>query len=155
MSSKLRQYLYNTYISEGLRCFTRVKKDFSIQIDDQDDFDILTQFCNIFIIIGTKEKINLELSGRFPITRQMKDLAEIYEGEILLSYPALKMTITPVQIEVIRDLANLIRETSSLGHTVNNPNWHKISARTISSLYRFVRVIDEYQRTKNNSPILA
>jgi hypothetical protein len=30
---------------------------------------------------------------------------------------------------------------------VGNPNWHGISARTISSLYRFVRIVKEYGRS--------
>ncbi|MFP4415911.1 MAG: hypothetical protein ACLFSB_01420 [Chitinispirillaceae bacterium] len=155
MSSKLRQYLYNTYISEGIRCFTKVKKDFSIQIDDQDDYDILTQFCNIFVTVGDKEKMAVELSGRFPITRQMTDLVEIYDGRVDIYCSSLKMIITPVQIEALRDLADFIRGTASIGHTVNNPIWFEISSRTISSLYRFIRVIKEYQRVKHSSSILS
>jgi hypothetical protein len=57
------------------------------------------------------------------------------------------LNISPRQAEALVDLAKGIRKTSSFGDMVNNPNWHRVSARTISSLYRFVRILKEYSRS--------
>jgi hypothetical protein len=75
---------------------------------------------------------------------------EIYNG---LSDPIngkISLVLTPENIGVLTDLADKIRKTSFLGDKINNPNWLPISARTISSLYRFVRIIKEYVKTTRN-----
>ena len=59
------------------------------------------------------------------------------------------------QIEAVMDLADRIRKTSFMGETVNNPNWLSMSARTISSLYRFVRIIKDYNQLQGRADILA
>jgi hypothetical protein len=148
MSSRLRQFLIEAYFGEKEFLTRKVKKDVFIQIDDQDDNDDLTEFCNIFVTVKNRGKFEIELLGRIPITREIIDLAEIYNGFVDMNAERIVLNIDANQIEVVMDLAKKIRKTSRLGSKIRNPNWNRISARTISSLYRFVRLIREYQRTK-------
>lgn len=148
MSRRLRQYLYDVYQSH--RSFTLPKKylrSAPIQIDDQDDSDSLNDFCNIFCSIGKRSLITLELIGRFPITQEIEDLVEIYGGRTNRAAGRIRVTITPGQIEVLRDLSDKLRKTSFMGAQVNNPAWLTVSARTISSLYRFMRIIKEFKHS--------
>lgn len=147
MSSRLRQFLSESYLGEKEFLTRRIKKDTFIQIDDQDDNDDLTEFCNIFVTVKNRGHFEIELLGRFPVTQDISDLAEIYDGVVDLTEGRVMLDLNVNQVEAIMDLAKKIRKTSRLGAKVNNRNWHRISARTISSLYRFVRLIKEYQRT--------
>jgi hypothetical protein len=148
MSSRLRQYLIESYFGDKEFLTRKFKKDVFIQIDDQDDNDDINEFCNIFVTVKSRGRFEMELLGRMPVTRDINDLAEIYGGFVDLERERVVLNIDTNQIEVIMDLAKKIRKTSRLGSKVRNPNWQRISARTISSLYRFVRIIKEYQRTK-------
>jgi hypothetical protein len=62
----------------------------------------------------------------------------------------LVMYLKPGQIEALIDLALRIKKTALLGHMVENPDWEKISARTVSTIYRFVRIIKEYRKLKKS-----
>ena len=149
MSSGLRNYLFNAY--KNPRNFFYPKKHLrssAIQIDDQDDGDSITDFCNIFCTVGSKNKFSLELKGRFPITQEMADLVEIYSGYADPSAGKLVVRLNLDQVEVLRDISDKLRKTSFLGDLVNNPSWLAISARTISSLYRFMRIIKEYLQSE-------
>lgn len=146
MSARLRHYLIDAYATNRYR-YTKIRKDRFIQIDDQDDDDALTQFCNIWVKVERKNLMHIELCGPLPITEEICDLAEIYFGYADKREGRIVLKLLPTQIEVLVDLAGLIRKTAFLGDTINNANWHKISARTISSLYRFVRVIKEFAAT--------
>jgi hypothetical protein len=148
MSSRLRQFLIESYFSDKEFLTRKVKKDVFIQIDDQDDNDDLTEFCNIFVTVRNRGRFEIELLGRIPVTQDIWDLAEIYGGFVDLDAGRIVLQLDVNQIEVLMDLARKIRKTSRLGGKVRNLNWQRISARTISSLYRFVRTIKEYQRTK-------
>lgn len=148
MSSRLRQFLVDSYFSEKEFLTRKVRKGIFIQIDDQDDNDDMTEFCNIFVTVKKRGRFEIELLGRFPITQEICDLAEIYGGFVDLDTGRVALNLNLNQIEAITDLARKIRNTSKLGGKVRNHNWQRISARTISSLYRFVRTIKEYQRTK-------
>ncbi len=150
MSSRLRQFLFEAYVGDAYRHY-RLKKEQPIQIDDQDDNDNIAEFCNMFVIVGTGNTITLELSGVFPITQEIADLIEIYHGVVDPDDSSIRITLHIDQAEVIMDLANRIRKTAHLGETIHNANWHKISARTISSLYRFVRILREYCREREIS----
>jgi len=150
MSKKLRQYLYELYAVNGFQRLNKLKKDFPIQIDDQDDNDRLDEFCNIFVTVGKNNRMEIELSGGIPITREIADFVEIYNGRAEPSRCRLLLTIHPGQIEALKDLARRIKDTAELGYASNNPNWKKISARTVSSLYRFMRVIKEYGEMKKS-----
>jgi len=149
MSKRLRQYLYEHYAVNGYRTFKRVKKDFAIQVDDQDDSDSLADFCNIFVSVGSSNSLEIELCGGMPVTEEIADFAEIYHGMSEPGKSRIVLYITPQQIEALMDLAGRIRNTSEIGHTVNNENWPKICARTVSSLYRFVRIIKEYEHMRS------
>jgi hypothetical protein len=148
MSSRLRQFLIESYFNDKEFLTRTVKKDVFIQIDDQDDNDDLTEFCNIFVTVKNRGRFEIELLGRVPVTQDIWDLAEIYGGFVDLDEGRIVLQLDVNQIEVLMDLARKIRQTSRLGGKIRNPNWQRISARTISSLYRFVRTIKEYQRTK-------
>lgn len=148
MSSRLQQYIIDAYESRHTVSLPRkITHDIPIQIDDQDDNDKLHEFCNMFCIVKDKNEFRVELTGNFPITQDMADLAEIYNGRVDSTQGRLILELKTEQIEVLMDLADRIRKTSFMGSTINNSNWLPISARTISSLYRFVRIIKEY----NNS----
>jgi hypothetical protein len=148
MSSRLRQFLTETYFGDKEYLTRKVRKDVFIQIDDQDDNDDLTEFCNIVVTVKNRGRFEIELLGRIPVTKEICDLAEIYGGSADLSAGRIVLNLDANQIEAVMDLAKKIRMTSRMGARINNPSWHRISARTISSLYRFVRIIKEYQRTK-------
>jgi hypothetical protein len=149
MSKHLRQYLFDAY--KNTRNFYFPKKHLrsaAIQIDDQDDGDSIADFCNIFCTVGRNNNFTIELKGRIPITQEMADLAEIYNGRADPSAGKLVMKLNLEQVEVLRDISDKLRTTSFLGDLVNNPSWLSISARTISSLYRFMRIIREYRQSK-------
>jgi hypothetical protein len=148
MASGMRHYLLDVYKSRNVFSLPRkYLKKAPIQIDDQDDNDSITDFCNIFCSVGRKSSITLELFGRFPITRELKDLVEIYGGHIYPSVGKMVIPLTIDQIEVLRDISDKIRKTSFMGDVANNASWLSISARTISSLYRFIRIIKDYQKS--------
>ncbi len=145
MSRKLRDFLADTYTVENVNPLTTLSEDFPIQIDDQDDRDNITLFCTIFVTVEKNERIRLEISGRIPITKNIADLAEIYHGSTDSRWGRIVLRFNPEQIDLVRTLSGKIRETSHLGATVGNPEWERISARTISSLHRFVRAVKEYR----------
>ena len=148
MPNRLRQYLFEAYKSP--RNFYLPKKYLKtapIQIDDQDDGDSINDFCNIFCDVKKENAFALELKGRFPITPEIADLVEIYDGSADTGAGKISVTLTLDQVDVLRDLSDKIRKTSFMGDLVNNPSWLSVSARTISSLYRFVRIIKEYKKS--------
>ncbi|MFP4013043.1 MAG: hypothetical protein ACLFVQ_03085 [Chitinispirillaceae bacterium] len=145
MPYPLRQYLLESYESRRTNQLPRrLNRDIPIQIDDQDDNDSLTEFCNIFCMVKTNHTFRVELIGKFPITREMAELAEIYGGYADSLRCKVAMNLSVNQIDVLVDLAREIRKTAMMGPLVSNPRWYRISARTISSLHRFVRIIKEY-----------
>ena len=147
MTSQLRNYLIDAYESRRSTPNThRIDPRFPIQIDDQDDNDKLNEFCTIFCTVSRNNTFLIDLTGTFPVTQDMIDLAEIYNGYYKKNQGRLSLKLNVRQVEALMDLADRIRKTSFLGDTVNNPNWLSISARTISSLYRFVRIIKEYRQ---------
>jgi hypothetical protein len=152
MSSHLHQFLIDAFERLGQQSQKNLRARSPIQIDDQDDNDILTEFCTIFISVGKRGRMELELAGAIPITLEISDLAEIYNGYVELSIPArVVLYLTPAQIDVLTDLATKLRRTADLGSTVGNPGWSKVCSRTISSLHRFVRIIKEYERLEGIS----
>jgi len=148
MSRDFRQHISDAYHIDHYLFEKRMKKKSFLQIDDQDDTDNIEDFCNIFVTFKGKYRFELELIGKMPITQEMADLAEIYHGSTDLESNKLSLTLTPKQIGVISDLVTLIRKTSKMGHLVGNPHWFHLSARTISSLNRFMRIIKEYVSLK-------
>lgn len=151
MSFRLRQYLYDAYESHHNTSFSRkLNKNTPIQIDDQDDNDQISEFCNVFCTVRNNDFFCIELIGNFPITPEIEDLIDIYGGKTDLVNTRLLLELNIEQIDVLIDLADKIRKTSFLG-TQSNPSWLTISARTISSLYRFVRIVKEYKNLHKNS----
>ncbi len=145
MSTSFRQYLLEAYESRRINQLPKkLSRDIPIQIDDQDDNDSLTEFCNIFVIVKSAKKFQISLCGKFPITEQMADLAEIYGGTADSQSGRLTFELYFHQINVLVDLAKCIRKSAMMGPLVNNPRWYRISARTISSIHRFIRIIRDY-----------
>lgn len=145
MSYKLRQFLIDAYEFHHTTSSIQQKNlNFPIQIDDQDDNDKLNEFCNIFVTIKPKNTIKLELIGNFPMTQELIDLAAILNGFTDPAQSKLVLFLKIDQIDLIMDFADKIRKTSFFGPAISNPNWLTISSRTISSLYRFTRIIKEY-----------
>ena len=146
MSYKLRRYLFDAYAVDRDILPEKIRKDFPIQIDDQDDDDNIAEFCNIFVTVKKNGRFDVELFGNIPLTQDMADFAEIYNGFADKPSGKITLNLSSRQVEALIDLAKKIRATASMGERVGNPNWHGISARTISSLYRFVRIVKEYGR---------
>jgi hypothetical protein len=94
--------------------------------------------------------MEVEICGGIPVTQELADFAEIYNGMAEPSKNRIVLYICPVQIEALIDLAMRIKKTAELGYAVENQNWEKICARTVSSIYRFVRVIKEYRKFKKS-----
>jgi hypothetical protein len=146
MPTQLRHYLIDAYKSpRNFYLPQKHIKTLAIQIDDQDDMDSMTDFCNIFCTVTSKNEFIIELNGKFPITQEIADLVEIYKGYTNQSDGKLIVKLHFLQIEVLKDLSDYLRKTSFMGDLVGNPNWTSVSARTISSLYRFIRIMKEYQ----------
>lgn len=151
MSARLRQYLAEAYLGEKEFLTGTLRKDSAIQIDDMDDNDDLTQFCSMFVTVGARGKFVFELLGSIPLSQGIVDLVEIYGGTVQRDPGRVVIPLNPDQIEVLMDLAGHIRKTAGGGTFITNHNWHRISARTISSIYRFVRIIKEYSKTKGQA----
>jgi hypothetical protein len=151
MSARLRQYLAESYLGEKEFVTGVVKKDSAIQIDDMDDNDDLTQFCALFVTVGARNNFVFELLGRMPLTQGIVDLVEIYGGSVEREPGRIVIPLTVDQIEVLMDFAGHIRKTSRAGASIENPSWHRVAARTISSIYRFVRTVKEYSKTKGHT----
>ena len=150
MSRHFRKYISEAYHSDHYLIEKRMLKKSFLQIDDQDDSDNIEDFCNIFVTFKGKYRFELELTGKMPLTQEMADLAEIYHGSTDLESNRISLLLAPKQIGVISDLVSLIRKTSKMGHLVGNPHWLHLSARTISSLNRFIRIIKEYVALKQS-----
>ncbi|MDD5674648.1 MAG: hypothetical protein PHC61_10825 [Chitinivibrionales bacterium] len=148
MSSSLHRYLVNAYVSHGDYDHKHIRRDFPIQIDDQDNNDILSDFCNIFVIVKKRGAFEIELTGNVPITPEIADLVDIYGGTCEGDRGRLMLPLNLVKIEVLLDLATRIRRTAQTD-TADHA-WYKIASRTISSLYRFVRIVKEYRRSKGS-----
>jgi hypothetical protein len=148
MSSKLRRYLLDAYAGNREILPERIRRDFPIQIDDQDDDDTVSDFCNIFVVVKKNNCLEIELFGRIPFSREIGDLAEIYGGLADSDSKRIVMNLSIHQIEALIDLAKKIRKTAAIDHATSASNDHSTTARTISSLYRFVRIIKEYMRSK-------
>ncbi|MCL2690296.1 MAG: hypothetical protein FWE57_10690 [Chitinispirillia bacterium] len=145
MASQFRQYIIDCYEPlRGKPLKGEKPRSMPIQIDDQDDNDSFTNFCNIFCTVESAKSIKIELSGNIPITKSMAELALIYKGYADTNRGKLSIRITLDQIAVLGDLAQQIRKTALMGSLVNNPQWYRISARTASSLMRFYRVVEEF-----------
>jgi hypothetical protein len=148
MSQSLHRYLVSAYVSHSDYDLKRIRRDFPIQIDDQDNNDLLSEFCNIFVVVRKKNCFEIELHGMLPVSREIADLAEIYGGRTDTAGHKVSFVLDIHKIDVLLDLAGHIRKTTEIPKT--NPTWFKIASRTISSLYRFVRIIKEYHKSKNS-----
>jgi hypothetical protein len=149
MSYQLSQFLIDAYDYRHVNPSIQKKGiNLPIQIDDQDDNDKLDEFCNIYVTVKPKNIIKLELIGNFPLTKELVDLSTNFNGFADPLQSKLVIYLKADQIDVIMDIADKIRKTSFLGPVISNPNWLTISSRTISSLYRFARIIKEYKASK-------
>lgn len=146
MSYHLCQFLMDIYEYRNTNPSRKVPYyNIPIQIDDQDDNDILDDFCNIFLTIKPKNSFKIELIGKFPITKELSELADKYRGFSDPIFGKLTLFLDINQTDVLLQLADYIRKTSFLGSIIQNNNWLAVSSRTISSLFRFVRIITEYK----------
>ena len=146
MQSRLSQYLLERY-EDGRGSFRQrggSRRNVFIHIDDRDDGDSLTDFCNIFCSFVSGKNLRLELTGRFPITEEMAGLAEANGGLADVERGTLALNISADEAAAVDELASLVKNTARMGSIIGNPNWFRISARTVSSLLRFGRVLREY-----------
>ncbi len=147
MSAQLRKYLFDAYIGRAdFLVGKHLRKDYPIQVDDQDDNDQLENFCNIFVTIPQRDTLTLEMTGAIPLSRDIADIAEIYAGTYDPQSKRLAFTLSVSAVEAIADLATKIRETAMKKSQQGTPDGDNVAARTISSLLRLVRVLREYRR---------
>ena len=144
MSRKLRNFLVYTYTLRDDYRPSKIRKEYPIQIDDQDPNDNIAQFCNVFVTVGDRNTFILELCGNFPVMRKLIDLAEIYEGGFIAEKKKVIFHLNFDRIEVIRDICEILKDSATMGESVENPEWIHMSARTVSTLNRFSRTIKEY-----------
>lgn len=143
------------YISDSYECrhsiphSSSAANNFPIQIDDQDDDDNLNEFCNIYCTILNRKQFRIDLIGNVPFTESIVDLAEIYNGMIDRSIGRLSFVLTIDQIGAVKDLAEKIKKATFIDDDSKNSKKISSSARTISSLYRFVRTIKEFIEITN------
>jgi hypothetical protein len=149
MISRLQQQVYDLYKSGITSVLTDDGPGGPIQIDDQDELDNIEEFCTIFVQFHSKNHFTLEMRGNFPLTRDIADLVEIYNGSVGYNPARITLRLSPLQIDALLDLAGRIRKTAFMGKSVKNPNWHRVSARTISSLYRFIRIVKSYREQRS------
>jgi len=145
MRPQLYKYLLERYEDgrSNLRWRSGSKGNGLVHIDDRGDGDSLTDFCNIFCTVSGK-RLCLELTGRFPITDEMSDFAKAHGGFTDAERGMLAVNISAEQTRVVDELAQLVKNTASMGFVVGSAGWFRISARTVSSLLRFGRVLREY-----------
>jgi hypothetical protein len=148
MSKRLRQFLHEAYAGHEQAVFPYTRRLAVVQIDYQDDNDSLDEFCNVFVSIGKNESFDVELSGRIPISDAMVDLAEIYGGFADRNGGRLVLRLNPDRIDALEDLAAKLKATAHLGSQAGNPAWDSISARTVSSLRRFIRLIRDFRKER-------
>jgi hypothetical protein len=128
------------------------KRNVFIHVDDRDDGDSLTDFCNIFCSAISGKRLRLELTGRFPITEEMANFAEAHGGFADVERGTLSINISIDQTLAVDELAQLVKKTARMGSVIGNPVWFRISARTVSSLLRFGRVLREYSEGAGDRP---
>jgi hypothetical protein len=150
MSERLKQYLLEAYSGDRVIMPEKPPKEFPIQIDDQDDNDPLSEICIIFVTVKGYNRFILDLCGRIVISGEISDLAEIYNGFADKASGRVVLNLSLQQIEAVSDLAKLIRKTTITDGPEIDHVQYRISARTISSLYRFVRILKEYIKTKRS-----
>jgi len=146
MRPQLFQYLMERYENDHGGFWQRggSNRNVFIHIDDRDDGDSLTDFCNIFCSAVSGKRLRLELTGRFPVTEEMAAFAEAHGGFTDIERGVLAMNISAEQAAAVDELASLVKNTARMGSIIGNPGWFRISARTVSSLLRFGRVLREY-----------
>jgi hypothetical protein len=152
VSSKLRRYLLDAYAEKKDILPEKIRKDFPIQIDDQDDDDPVSDFCNIFVVVKKNNCFEIELFGSIHFSKEIGDLAEIYGGFADELSKKIVLNLSIKQVEALIDLAKKIRKIAAIVNQEDLANSRNTSARTISSLYRFVRIIKEYCRTQTANP---
>jgi len=144
MSVEYKQYLFEAYSVNDEHYRKGFKKKSYLQIDDQNDYDNISEFCNIFINFKRHNSFEIELIGAIPITREIADLAEIYHGSVNNQMNTITLQLSIRQVEVLNDLTAMIRKTSSMGKHVDNPYWEQNSIRTANSIADFIRITNEY-----------
>ena len=145
MPSQLFHYLVDTYECRHTLPHSGASGNlYPIQIDDQDDNDNINEFCNVFCTVLNNKKFRIDLTGSFPLTDSITDLADIYNGFIDRSINRLSMVLYIKQIDVVADLADKIKKATFITDDNASSKLIPISARTISTLYRFVRTVKEF-----------
>ena len=145
MPKTLKTYLIHAYSTDKDSFIAKSSK--FIQIDDQNDTDNIQTFCNLFITFLTPHQFELELTGKFPITPQISDICEIYQGYANIHRKRLTLKLDKHKTDVVDHLAELLKETSELGATADNREWEHMCARSISSLKRLSRTLRDYPGT--------
>ena len=137
MSLALRKYLFEAFNTNPYMADRRFSPDICFQIDDQGDYDSITDFVNIFISVEQPHTFVLEITGPVPLTSALADLLEIYRGGCDPVRNRLVLPLSLKQLPVVTALAGLLRDSVPEGGEA----WRRHAPRTISSLLRFVRIM--------------
>ena len=137
MSRQLRKYLHDAYTANPYLQDKRHAKDLYYQIDDQNEYDHIVGFVNIFARVPGKNTVEIELRGDFPQTAEIISTVKSRGGSIDWTVRAVKFRIDAADPSFIAEFSELLRQSVPRG----SESWRKNSARTISSLARFARII--------------
>jgi len=141
MASRLYQHLLETYEPRRERSVLNGSGPAPIQVDDQNDGDNITHFCTVFVTVGRKDRMLVEVEGHFPISPELAAFAGQHGGNVDQKAGRLTVQVLPGQTGVLVELAERIRATSGEGATVGNPEWSTIAGRTAGSIERLVSAV--------------
>jgi len=124
------------------------------QVDDQTDEDDIEEFCNIWVKIKSPftPQFELELVGIKPITPQIRDLIEIYNGTINERYHQLTVSLHVKQVAMLEDLADVISILKPTHSPLRTSTFYEIRDRTAYSLHKFSTITSQWCKD-NKKPV--
>ncbi|KMQ52566.1 hypothetical protein CHISP_0335 [Chitinispirillum alkaliphilum] len=152
MSSKLRQHIIEIYeIKYTNQLPGKFNKLIPIQIDDQNDYDILDKFVNLFCTVKQRNTLRVEICGKFPITEEINSFIKKLNGNTDKHRGKVSFKLKSRDIEKISDLCEMLKKTDHLGPVSDNIYWESISKRTVASLHRFIETINEFNKAEGSA----
>jgi hypothetical protein len=143
--SSLERFLSQTYVAP----WETATMSPIIRIDDRDEDDICSAFCDIHLTIIRSEPSAFQLALRnAPHDPEVDAIAREMNGtwQSLGSGRILTVSLTIKQVPQLRKLAKSIRRVVGRGKRYVDSNWRWIAPRTAGSLERLATVLIEFRR---------
>lgn len=145
----LTSFLFDVYGSRGRK--TDANGGACVQIDDQNQIDIQSGFCQIHVTVQSRESSTalLELSPA-PHNGEVSELLHEHGGQLVhgSTGATIRLSVGPRDARRVRDLARAIRRITRRGETYADRNWKWICRRTADSLEQFARVLADAKRSR-------